>query len=146
MRRIARLNGIVHVICTGDELTVQQASDKIQGEPEIYPLLFYGQLEMVGVSIKTPESFNDTRGEKYENLEGWRFLDWDAPKPEPHNDLRARFAATGKRPRHFIAWAAEMGFKVEHATISRHEAGTQGITIPWGIAYECFFNECEKNI
>ncbi len=59
-------------------------------------------------------------------------------------DLTARFAATGKRPRHFIAWVADMGFKVEHATISRHEAGTQGITIPWGIAYECFFHQIQN--
>lgn len=64
----------------------------------------------------------------------------------PANRLNARFTAANKKPRHFIAWAADMGFKVEHATISRHEAGTQGITIPWGIAYECFFMECEKNI
>jgi hypothetical protein len=78
MRRIARLNGVIHVICTGDELTVQQASDKAQGEPEIYPLLFVDRLEMVGVSIRTPEEFNSTyRGETYEHLEGWRFLDWD---------------------------------------------------------------------
>lgn len=144
MRRIARLNGVVHVICTGDELTVQQASDKAQGEPEIYPLLFVDRLEMVGVSIRTPETFSDTRGEKYEHLEGWRFLDWDAPKPEPHNDLRARFAAANKKPRHFVVWAAGMGHKVQYATVSRHMAGTQGITVPWAIAYDYFFASLEK--
>jgi len=162
MRRIARLNGIVHVICTGDELTVQQASDKTQGEPEIYPLLFTDRLEMVGVSIRTPDVFNSTyRGETYEHLEGWRFLDWDnlqensdlfdvfdeqlkADQDEHRTDLRARFAAADKTPRQFILWATGMGHKVGYATVSRHMAGTQGITTPWAIAYDCFFASLEK--
>jgi len=55
-------------------------------------------------------------------------------------DLRARFAAANKKPRHFVVWAAGMGHKVQYATVSRHMAGTQGITVPWAIAYDYFFN------
>jgi hypothetical protein len=59
-------------------------------------------------------------------------------------NLRARFAAANKKPRHFVVWAAGMGHKIQYATVSRHMAGTQGITVPWAIAYDYFFASLEK--
>jgi len=54
------------------------------------------------------------------------------------NDL---FHQTNTTPRDFIRWAAEMGQTVQDSTVSRHRAGTQGITTPWAIAYTLFFRK-----
>ena len=54
------------------------------------------------------------------------------------NDL---FQETNTTPRDFIRWAAEIGQTVQDSTISRHRAGTQGITTPWAIAYILFFQK-----
>jgi len=55
-------------------------------------------------------------------------------------DLKQKFEFTGKTARDFIRWAAEKGVTVHDATISRHLAGTQGITEPWKLAYLWFFS------
>lgn len=57
-----------------------------------------------------------------------------------NQDLKEKFKVTGKTARDFIRWASEKGVKVHDATISRHLAGTQGITSPWELAYKYFFN------
>jgi hypothetical protein len=57
-----------------------------------------------------------------------------------NNDLKQKFEVTGKTARDFIRWAAEKGVKVHDATVSRHLAGTQGITGPWFLAYDSFFS------
>jgi len=57
--------------------------------------------------------------------------------------LNNLFRETNTTPRDFIRWAAEMSQNVQDSTISRHRAGTQGITTPWAIAYTLFFR---KNI
>lgn len=54
------------------------------------------------------------------------------------NDL---FRQTNTTPRDFIRWAAELGQTVQDSTISRHRAGSQGITTPWAIAYKLFFRK-----
>ncbi len=56
-----------------------------------------------------------------------------------HTELKAKFEVAGKTARDFIRWATEKGVKVHDATVSRHLAGTQGITAPWQLAYLCFF-------
>ena len=56
-----------------------------------------------------------------------------------NNDLKEKFKVSAKNGRDFIRWAETKGFKVHDATVSRHLAGTQSITEPWGIAYTCFF-------
>lgn len=43
-------------------------------------------------------------------------------------ELKEKFEVTGKSARDFIRWAAEKGVMVHDATVSRHLAGTQGIT------------------
>ena len=58
-----------------------------------------------------------------------------------HTELKQNFEVAGKTARDFIRWAAEKGVKVHAATISRHLAGTQGITAPWQLAYTWFFDE-----
>lgn len=58
-----------------------------------------------------------------------------------HHDLNQRFTETGTTPAGFIAWAASLGVTVSHSTVSRHRAGTQGITAPWALAYACFFQD-----
>lgn len=66
-----------------------------------------------------------------------------------HHDLNAQFTETGTTPAGFIAWAASFGVTVSHPTVSRHRAGTQGITAPWEIVYRCFFvaaKEYKKNL
>jgi hypothetical protein len=63
---------------------------------------------------------------------------------EAGQNLRARFTAAQKKPRHFVVWAADMGHQIQYATVSRHMAGTQGITVPWAIAYDYFFASLEK--
>ena len=55
-------------------------------------------------------------------------------------ELKLKFEVTGKTARDFIRWAAEQGVKVHDATVSRHIAGTQGITQAWELAYLYFFN------
>ena len=57
-----------------------------------------------------------------------------------HTDLKQKFEVTGKTARDFIRWAAEKGEKVHDATVSRHLAGTQGITGPWRLSYLWFFS------
>ena len=59
-----------------------------------------------------------------------------------HTELKQKFEVTGKTARDFIRWAAEKGVKVHDATVSRHLAGTQGITGPWVLSYLWFFSEC----
>lgn len=56
-------------------------------------------------------------------------------------DLKQKFEVTGKTARDFIRWAAEKGVKVHDATVSRHLAGTQGITQAWELAYLYFFSD-----
>lgn len=55
-------------------------------------------------------------------------------------DLKQKFEVAGKSSRDFIRWAAEKGVTVHDATVSRHLAGTQGITGPWVLAYLFFFD------
>lgn len=55
-------------------------------------------------------------------------------------ELKQKFEVAGKTARDFIRWAAEKGVKVHDATVSRHLAGTQGITHAWELAYLYFFN------
>jgi len=55
-------------------------------------------------------------------------------------DLKQKFEVAGKSARDFIRWAAEKGVTVHDATVSRHMAGTQGITGPWVLAYLFFFD------
>lgn len=54
-------------------------------------------------------------------------------------ELRSLFQVTGKTARDFIRWAESHGVKVHDATVSRHLAGTQGITASWELAYLWFF-------
>ena len=61
-----------------------------------------------------------------------------------HNDLKQKFESSGKTARDFIRWAAEKGVKVHDATVSRHLAGTQGVTAPWELAYNWFFYELQN--
>lgn len=58
-----------------------------------------------------------------------------------HHELKQNFEVAGKSARDFIRWAADHGVTVHPATISRHLAGTQGITAPWELAYKWFFNQ-----
>ena len=58
-----------------------------------------------------------------------------------NTELKKTFQVTGLTARDFMRWAAEKGATVHDATVSRHLAGTQGITAPWKIAYICFFSE-----
>lgn len=55
-------------------------------------------------------------------------------------ELKQKFEVAGKTARDFIRWAAEKGVTVHDATVSRHIAGTQGITGPWVLAYLFFFD------
>lgn len=73
MKRIARVNGNVRVICTGDELTVEQHAKIFRHEKEVYPLYLMGHLEFVPVTIQNGNHFNLTVGEKYNDLEDWSF-------------------------------------------------------------------------
>lgn len=57
-----------------------------------------------------------------------------------HTELKQKFEVTGKSARDFIRWAAEKGVMVHDATVSRHLAGTQGITQSWLLAYLYFFD------
>ena len=57
-----------------------------------------------------------------------------------HDQLKQKFEVTGKSARDFIRWAAEKGVKVHDATVSRHLAGTQGITASWELSYLWFFD------
>ena len=57
-----------------------------------------------------------------------------------NNELKQKFEVTGKSARDFIRWAAEKGVKAHDATVSRHLAGTQGITQAWELAYLWFFS------
>jgi len=54
--------------------------------------------------------------------------------------LNTMFRTHSRTSADFIRWAAGLGVTVDDATVSRHRAGTQGITKPWQIAYVCFFN------
>lgn len=56
-------------------------------------------------------------------------------------ELKYLFESSGKTARDFIRWADEKGVKVHDATVSRHLAGTQGITGPWVLGYLWFFKE-----
>mgnify|MGYP000060603399 FL=1 len=56
-----------------------------------------------------------------------------------HNELKQKFEVAGKTARDFIRWAELHGVKVHDATVSRHLAGTQGITGPWALAYGWYF-------
>lgn len=55
-------------------------------------------------------------------------------------ELKQKFEVTGKTARDFIRWAAEKNVKVYDATVSRHLAGTQGITQSWELSYLWFFS------
>lgn len=57
-----------------------------------------------------------------------------------HIELKQKFEVAGKSARDFIRWAAEKDVTVHDATVSRHLAGTQGITGPWILAYLFFFD------
>lgn len=57
-----------------------------------------------------------------------------------NTELKARFEVAEKSARDFIRWAADKGVIVHDATVSRHLAGTQGITGPWVLAYLFFFD------
>lgn len=61
-----------------------------------------------------------------------------------NNELKGKFKVSAKTGRDFIRWAEGKGFKVHDATVSRHLAGTQSITEPWGIAYTCFFEQIKN--
>ena len=56
-------------------------------------------------------------------------------------ELKQKFEDAGKSAHDFIKWVKEKGVKVHAATISRHLAGTQGITQPWELAYLWFFHD-----
>lgn len=56
-----------------------------------------------------------------------------------NTELKQLFEVAGKTARDFIRWADAKGVKVHDATVSRHLAGTQGITGPWELAYRWFF-------
>lgn len=56
-------------------------------------------------------------------------------------ELNKLFTATSTNPTAFIAWAEALGYHVDPATVSRHRAGSQGITVPWAIAYTWFFKK-----
>ena len=57
-----------------------------------------------------------------------------------HTELKQKFEVTGRTARDFIRWADEKGVKVHDATVSRHLAGTQGITQAWELAYLFYFS------
>jgi len=57
-----------------------------------------------------------------------------------HTELKQRFEVAGRNARDFIRWAQSHGVKVHDSTVSRHLAGTQGITGPWELAYKWFFD------
>lgn len=56
-------------------------------------------------------------------------------------ELKQSFQVAGKTSRDFIRWASTHGVTVHDATVSRHLAGTQGITGPWVLAYRWFFSQ-----
>lgn len=58
-----------------------------------------------------------------------------------NTDLNTKFESSGKSSRDFQRWAEGFGVTVHKATISRHRAGTQGITAPWEICYKLFFHQ-----
>ena len=60
------------------------------------------------------------------------------------DELNALFEKHAQTPAAFIAWAAGHGVTVSHSTVSRHRAGTQGITGPWEICYRVFFSDWSK--
>jgi len=62
-----------------------------------------------------------------------------------HIELKEKFQVTGKLARDFIRWADGHGVKVYDATVSKHLAGTQGITEPWKLAYLWFFSQPTLN-
>ena len=62
-----------------------------------------------------------------------------------HNELKQKFEVAGKTARDFIRWAELHGVKVHDATVSRHLAGTQGITGPWALAYGWYFYSLDKD-
>lgn len=57
------------------------------------------------------------------------------------DQLNALFLTTNTKSIDFVCWADKLGYKVGQATVSRHRAGTQGITVPWAICYTLFFNQ-----
>jgi hypothetical protein len=59
-------------------------------------------------------------------------------------ELKHLFQVAGKTSRDFIRWAAEHGVLVHDATVSRHLAGTQGITGPWVLAYKWYFEQAQQ--
>lgn len=61
-----------------------------------------------------------------------------------NTELKQKFEVSGKSARDFIRWASEKGVVVHDATVSRHIAGTQGITQPWAISYLCFFEDIKQ--
>ncbi len=62
-------------------------------------------------------------------------------QPMNYTDLKQLFQVAGKSARDFIRWAESHGIKVHDATVSRHLAGTQGITGPWALAYKYYFSD-----
>ena len=62
-----------------------------------------------------------------------------------NTELKQLFQVAGKSARDFIRWAESHGVKVHDATISRHLAGTQGVTGPWKLSYLWFFQSM-KNV
>jgi len=69
MKRLARINGSVKAIITGDE---QINCIFVNGKMEM-PVKFFDQNESVHVIIQNGKHFNLTIGESYENLKGWEF-------------------------------------------------------------------------
>ena len=58
-----------------------------------------------------------------------------------HTELNTLFTESGKTAADFIQWCTGFGVRVTHPTVSRHRAGTQGITAPWAICYKVFFQK-----
>ena len=69
MKRLARVNGNVRVIITGDE---QVNCKEIDGKMQ-YPVKFFGEDDFVPVTIQNGTHFDLTVGQTTDNLEDWSF-------------------------------------------------------------------------
>jgi hypothetical protein len=69
MKRLARVNGNVRAIITGDE---QVNCKEINGKMQ-YPVNFFGEPDYVPVIIKNGNHFYLTVGQTTDNLEDWNF-------------------------------------------------------------------------
>lgn len=69
MKRLARVNGNVKAIITGDEqVNCKEIDGKLQ-----YPVTFCGETDFVPVIIKNGKHFDIKLGEKYDYLKEWSF-------------------------------------------------------------------------